>query len=170
MNLGLEQKRDILRNPVTAYVALGANLGDARAAVLQAFEALACWPEIEVTDRSALYRSAPHEAQGPDFINAVARIDTRLTAPDVLDALQAIEHQAGRVRPYVNAPRSLDLDLLFFGDASMHSPRLTLPHPRWRERAFVLYPLADVCPQRVGPDDLARVEDQIIDRVAEQWS
>ena len=153
-----------MRDPVTAYVALGANLGDARTAVLQAFEALACWPEIQVTGRSALYRTAPHEAQGPDFINAVARIDTRLTAPDVLDALQAIEHRAGRVRPYVNAPRSLDLDLLFYGDASMNSPRLTLPHPRWRERAFVLVPLADVWPQRVGPEDLARVAGQAIER------
>jgi 2-amino-4-hydroxy-6-hydroxymethyldihydropteridine diphosphokinase len=145
-------------------VALGANLGDARTAVLQAFEALACWPEIQVTGRSALYRTAPHEAQGPDFINAVARIDTRLTALDVLDALQAIEHRAGRVRPYVNAPRSLDLDLLFYGDACMHSPRLTLPHPRWRERAFVLLPLAEVWPQRVGPEDLALVAGQAIER------
>jgi 2-amino-4-hydroxy-6-hydroxymethyldihydropteridine diphosphokinase len=143
---------------------LGANLGDARTAVLQAFEALACWPEIQVTGRSALYRTAPHEAQGPDFINAVARIDTRLTALDVLDALQAIEHRAGRVRPYVNAPRSLDLDLLFYGDACMHSPRLTLPHPRWRERAFVLLPLAEVWPQRVGPEDLALVAGQAIER------
>jgi 2-amino-4-hydroxy-6-hydroxymethyldihydropteridine diphosphokinase len=154
----------ILRDPVTAYVALGANLGDARAAVLQAFEALACWPEVLVTGRSALYRSAPHEAQGPDFINAVVRIETRLSAPEVLDALQAIEHRAGRLRPYVNAPRSLDLDLLFYGDACMHSPRLTLPHPRWRERAFVLHPLADVWPQRVGPEDLARVAGQAIER------
>ncbi len=154
-----------MRDPVTAYVALGANLGDARTAVRQAFEALACWPEIQVTGRSALYRTAPHEAQGPDFINAVARIDTGLTAPDVLDALQAIEHRAGRVRPYVNAPRSLDLDLLFYGDACMQSPRLTLPHPRWRERAFVLVPLADVWPQRVGPEDLARVAAQAIERL-----
>jgi 2-amino-4-hydroxy-6-hydroxymethyldihydropteridine diphosphokinase len=155
----------ILRDPVTAYVALGANLGDARLAVLQAFEALASWPEVQVTGRSALYRTAPHEAQGPDFINAVARIDTGLTAPDVLDALQAIEHRAGRERPYVNAPRSLDLDLLFYGDACMHSPRLTLPHPRWRERAFVLVPLADVWPQRVAPEDLARVAVQAIERL-----
>ena len=153
-----------MRDRVTAYVALGANLGDARAAVLRSFEALASWPGIEVTGRSAIYRTAPHEAQGPDFFNAVARIDTCLTAPDVLDALQAIEHHAGRLRPYVNAPRSLDLDLLFYGDACMHSPRLTLPHPRWRERAFVLHPLADVWPQRVGPEDLARVVGQAIER------
>ena len=152
----------MLRDPVTAYVALGANLGEARTAVLQAFESLASWPGIQVTGRSALYRTAPYEAQGPDFINAVARINTRLTAPDVLEALQAIEHRAGRVRPYVNAPRILDLDLLFYGDACMNSPRLTLPHPRWRERAFVLVPLADVWPQRVGPEDFARVAGQTI--------
>jgi 2-amino-4-hydroxy-6-hydroxymethyldihydropteridine diphosphokinase len=157
-----------VRDPVTAYVALGANLGDARAAVLQAFEALAGWPNVQVTGRSALYRTAPHEAQGPDFVNAVARIETRLSAPDVLDALQAIEHRAGRLRPYLNAPRSLDLDLLFYGDASIHSPRLTLPHPRWHERAFVLVPLADVWPQRVGAEDLARVADQAIKRMPQE--
>ena len=155
----------MLREPVTAYVALGANLGEARSTVLQALDALARLPGTQLTARSWLYRTAPHEAQGPDFINAVARIDTRLTAPDLLDALQAIENQAGRLRPYVNAPRSLDLDLLFYGDAQMHSPRLNLPHPRWRERAFVLYPLADVWPQRVSPQDLVRVADQAIERL-----
>ena len=153
-----------MRDPVTAYVALGANLGDARTAVLQAFEALASLPETQVTGRSALYRTAPHEAQGPDFINAVARIETGLTAPDVLDALQAIEYRAGRVRPSVNAPRSLDLDLLFYGEACMQSPHLTLPHPRWRERAFVLVPLADVWQLRVSPEYLARVAGQAIQR------
>lgn len=156
----------MLREPVTAYVALGANLGDPLAAVLQAFEALACLPLTQVTARSALYRTAPHEALGPEFINAVARIDTRLSAPDLLDALQAVENQAGRSRPYVNAPRTLDLDVLFYGDARMHSPRLTLPHPRWRERAFVLYPLADVWPQRVSPEDLLSVADQAVERWA----
>lgn len=155
-----------MREPVTACVALGANLGDPRRAVLQACDALAALPQTQVTGRSALYRTAPHEALGPDFINAVVRMDTRLSAPDLLDALQAIEQQAGRLRPYVNAPRSLDLDLLFYGDASVQSPRLTLPHPRWRERAFVLVPLADVWPQRVGPEDLARVATQVIERVA----
>ena len=153
------------RDPVTAYVALGANLGDAQAAVQQAFLALACLPETQVTGCSALYRSAPHEAQGPDFINAVARIDAGLTAPDLLDALQAIEDQAGRLRPYVNAPRSLDLDLLFYGDAFLQSPRLVIPHPRWHERAFVLHPLADVCRSRVRNEMLLAVEDQPIERL-----
>lgn len=151
-----------LRDPVTAYVALGANLGDARHTILMAMDALALSPDTRVTGRSRLYRTAPHEAQGPDFINAVVQIDTRLTALDLLDALQAIENRAGRQRPYVNAPRTLDLDLLMYGQATMHSPRLTLPHPRWRERAFVLFPLADVLPGFVTSEDWAGVADQVI--------
>lgn len=150
----------VLRDPVTAYVAIGANLGDALQTVVWAFEALARLPDTHVTGRSRLYRTAPHEAQGPDFVNAVAQIETRLTAPAVLDALQALENQAGRQRPYPNAPRTLDLDLLFYGQARMDSARLTLPHPRWRERAFVLYPLADLVPDKVRAEDLARVSGQ----------
>ena len=84
---------------------------------------------------------------------------------NLLDALQALEHQAGRLRPYMHAPRTLDLDLLFYGDAQMHSPRLMLPHPRWRDRAFVLYPLADVAPERVSDEDLTRVAGQAIERL-----
>jgi 2-amino-4-hydroxy-6-hydroxymethyldihydropteridine diphosphokinase len=156
-----------VREPVTAYVALGANLGDARQAVLQAMDAMAHLPGIQFQDRSRLYRTAPHEAHGPEFVNAVVRIDTRLTAPDLLDALQALENQAGRERPYRHAPRTLDLDLLMYGQARMDSPRLTLPHPRWRERAFVLYPLADLQPDWVSPADLARVADQAIDVLPE---
>ena len=151
-----------LRDPVTAYVALGANLGPALQTLLQAFDALASLPGTQVTGRSRLYRTAPFEAQGPDFINAVARIETRLSAPALLDALQTLENQAGRERPYVNAPRTLDLDLLMYGQATMNSPRLTLPHPRWRERAFVLYPLADVFPGLVTDEDWVRVSDQCI--------
>lgn len=158
------------RQSVTAYVALGANLGDARQMVLQAFDALALLPSTQLTKRSQLYRTAPHEALGPDFLNAVARIETRLTAPDLLDALQAIENQAGRLRPYRHAPRTLDLDLLFYGDAHVQSPRLTVPHPRWQERAFVLLPLADVWPERVKPEDLTRVAGQGIERLAQDAS
>jgi 2-amino-4-hydroxy-6-hydroxymethyldihydropteridine diphosphokinase len=155
------------RHSVTAYVAIGANLGDARQKVLEAFDALALLPSTQLITRSKIYRTAPHEAKGPDFFNAVARIDTGLTAPDLLDALQAIENQAGRLRPYLHAPRTLDLDLLFYGDALVLSPRLTLPHPRWRERAFVLFPLADVWPERVSPEDLMRVAGQGIESVPE---
>ncbi len=156
-----------VRDPVTAYVALGANLGNALQTVLQAFDALARLSDTRLTGRSQLYRTAPFEAQGPDFINAVAQIETRLSAPALLDALQTLEHQAGRQRPYVNAPRTLDLDLLMYGQATMNSPRLTLPHPRWRERAFVLYPLADLWPGLVTAEDRARVSDQSIDVLPE---
>ena len=160
----------VSRDPVTAYVAIGANLGDAFQTVVQAFDALAQLPGTRVTGRSRLYRTAPYEAQGPDFVNAVAQIETRLTAPDLLDALQALENQAGRERPYVNAPRTLDLDLLFYGQACMDSQRLTVPHPRWRERAFVLYPLADLAPSLVGVEDWARVSGQVIDVLQEDPS
>ena len=150
------------RAPVTACVALGANLGDALASVRQALTDLNRLPQTRVLACSRLYRSAPHEAQGPDFINAVARLETRLTAPDLLAQLQALELAAGRERPYRNAPRALDLDLLLYGDARIDSPQLTLPHPRLHERAFVLRPLAEVAPERVSPQALAAVQDQAI--------
>jgi len=160
----------LTRQSVTAYVALGANLGDARKTVLRAFDALAQLPTTQLIQRSQLYRTAPLEAKGPDFFNAVAQIDTCLTAYELLDALQAIENHAGRLRPYLNAPRTLDLDLLFYGEAHVFSPRLTLPHPRWHERAFVLYPLADVWPQRVNPEDLMRLAIQGIERWTQDGS
>jgi len=158
----------VRRDPVTAWVALGGNLGDARATVLQAIDALARLPESQLMARSRLYRTAPHEASGPDFINAVVRLQTGLTAPALLDALQAIETAAGRERPYPNAPRTLDLDVLFYGDARIDSPRLTVPHPRLRTRAFVLHPLADVSPERVSAADLQAVREQPIFALPEQ--
>lgn len=151
-----------VRDPVTAFVALGANLGDAQRTVGQALEALAGLQSTQLLRSSRLYRTAPVEAQGPDFINAVAQIETRLTAPALLEALQALENQAGRARPYVNAPRTLDLDLLMYGQSSMQSARLTLPHPRWRERAFVLRPLSDLAPELVTAADWARVASQAV--------
>lgn len=150
------------RDPVTAFVALGANLGDAQATVLQALQALAVLPETRLTARSRLYRTAPYEATGPDFVNAVARIETGLTAPALLAALQVLENAAGRERPYLNAPRTLDLDILLYGDACIDSPHLTVPHPRMRGRAFVLHPLADVAPERVSAADWRLVQGQAI--------
>ena len=150
------------REPVTAWVALGANLGDASRAVMLAMDELARLPDTGFRSRSRLYRSAPHEARGPDFINAVVCVETRLSAPALLDALQAIENAAGRRRPYPNAPRTLDLDLLLYGDGRMDSPRLTLPHPRMWGRAFVLHPLAELAPDRVLAADLKAVQDQPI--------
>jgi 2-amino-4-hydroxy-6-hydroxymethyldihydropteridine diphosphokinase len=129
-----------------AYVGVGANLGDAAAALAAAFDALACLPETRCVARSSVYRSAPVDADGPDFLNAVAALDTRLPAAALLAALHGIEARQGRARPYRNAPRTLDLDLLLYGRERMASPGLTLPHPRLHLRAFVLEPLAEIAP------------------------
>ena len=153
------------REPVLAYVGLGANLGNAVAAVQAALQALGRLPGTELTAQSSLYRSAPHETDGPDYINAVAAIRTRLTAPALLAALQALELQAGRERPYRYAPRTLDLDILHYGGASIASPQLTVPHPRASQRAFVLLPLAELAPQRVTSAQLQAVADQPISRL-----
>ena len=149
-----------------AYVALGANLGEAAAVVASAIDALNRLPDTWLEARSHLYRSAPVDAQGPDFINAVAAVSTRLTAPDLLLALQQLEQRAGRERPYRNAPRTLDLDLLLYGDACIDSPSLTVPHPRMMERAFVLIPLAEIAPDLVPAAALAAVAGQRIERLS----
>ncbi|NBX61288.1 MAG: 2-amino-4-hydroxy-6-hydroxymethyldihydropteridine diphosphokinase [Betaproteobacteria bacterium] len=154
------------RDPVDAFVAVGANLGDAAAAVRQALQGLALLPRTQLTGTSSLYRSEPWQAQGPVFVNAVAKIRTELTAPDLLIELQAAELAAGRVRSHPNAPRTLDLDLLFYGDAKVVSPQLILPHPRWMERAFVLLPLQELAPHKVIPVMLHAVADQVIEKMA----
>jgi 2-amino-4-hydroxy-6-hydroxymethyldihydropteridine diphosphokinase len=150
---------------VTAYVALGANLGDARAAVISALQSLGRLPYTRVTRASSLYRTAPWEASGPDFINAVAEVATALSAPALLAELQALELAAGRERPYVNAPRTLDLDLLLYGEGRIDSPNLTVPHPRMWERAFVLVPLSEVALGRVPAQALQAVAGQAIERL-----
>ena len=153
------------RAPVTAYVALGANLGDARVAVLGAMDALDQVRATQVTARSGLYRSAPVDASVPDYVNAVVQVCTRLPAPELLAALQQLEQAAGRERPYHHAPRTLDLDLLLYGDARIDSPRLTVPHPRMMGRAFVLRPLAEIAPQHVPAEALAAVANQRLQRL-----
>jgi 2-amino-4-hydroxy-6-hydroxymethyldihydropteridine diphosphokinase len=147
---------------VLAYVALGANLGDAQATVLQAVQALAQLPDTRLLRASRLYRSAPFEASGPDFINAVAAISTRLSAPELLLRLQQLEHDQGRQRPFKNAPRTLDLDILLYGDAIINSPDLQVPHPRMHQRAFVLVPLAEIAPERVSAAQLASLASQSV--------
>ena len=154
------------RAPVIAYIALGANLGEAAAVVASAIDALNRLPDTRLAARSHLYRSAPVDAQGADFINAVVAVSTRLTAPDLLLALQQLEQRAGRERPYRNAPRTLDLDLLLYGDACIDSPSLTVPHPRMMERAFVLIPLAEIAPDLVPAAALAAVAGQRIERLS----
>jgi 2-amino-4-hydroxy-6-hydroxymethyldihydropteridine diphosphokinase len=154
-----------------AFVGLGANLGDGRATLALAFDALAALPASTLLRRSPLYRSAPVDAGGPDYVNAVAELDTALGAHDLLARLQAIELAHGRERPYRNAPRTLDLDLLLYGETTIESAALTVPHPRLHERAFVLRPLADLAPALVVPGRgalaalLASVAGQRIDRL-----
>lgn len=140
---------------VTAYVALGANLGEPQATLRSAIAALAALPAARLVAASSLYRSAPvglrHQ---PDFINAVVQLEVDaavLPAPTLLDRLFAIEAAFGRVRSIRNAPRTLDLDLLLYGAQVCDTPQLTLPHPRMRERAFVLAPLLEIAPDLVIP-------------------
>lgn len=151
--------------PQTVFIALGANLGDASATVRQALEDLETLPDTQVLKASSLYRSAPVEASGPDFVNAVAQLSTRLAPLDLLAALQRLERAAGRERAWRNAPRTLDLDILLYGDIEIDSPALSLPHPRMNARAFVLLPLAEIAPERVSAADLQAVQDQAITRL-----
>ncbi|KQV49366.1 2-amino-4-hydroxy-6-hydroxymethyldihydropteridine pyrophosphokinase [Pelomonas sp. Root1217] len=133
-----------------AYVGLGANLGaDPSATLTQAALRLAALPGSHVATLSSVWRSAPVDAGGPDFLNAVVALDTTLLPIELLDALQAIELAHGRERPYRNAPRTLDLDLLLYDELTLDTPRLTLPHPRLGERAFVLRPLLEIAPELV---------------------
>jgi 2-amino-4-hydroxy-6-hydroxymethyldihydropteridine diphosphokinase len=152
------------RPEVTAYVALGANLGDAAQTLRDALETLGHTAGIRLVTASALYRTAPIDSSGPDYVNAVAEVATTLTAPALLAALQAIEAAAGRERPYRNAPRTLDLDLLLYGSARIDSTDLTVPHPRMWERAFVLVPLKEIAPEQVSGAALGVVGGQAIKR------
>ena len=136
----------------TAYIGLGANLGDARATLRAALAALQALALPGSFAASSLWGSAPIDSSGPDYINAVARLRTALAPHALLDALQAIEQRFGRERPYRNAPRTLDLDVLLYGVQGddgglvLSDDRLSLPHPRAAQRAFVLAPLAELWP------------------------
>jgi 2-amino-4-hydroxy-6-hydroxymethyldihydropteridine diphosphokinase len=159
----------------TCFIALGANLGDAVATVNAAIIALRQLPGARFVVASSLYRTAPvglrHQ---PDFINAVVAVDAVSPAPTLLDDLFDIEARFGRSRSVKDAPRTLDLDLLLFGDEASDDPRLTLPHPRLHERAFVLAPLAEIAPELVIPgrgtvqELLARCADQRIEKLVPQ--
>ncbi|XHS76763.1 2-amino-4-hydroxy-6-hydroxymethyldihydropteridine diphosphokinase [Burkholderiaceae bacterium UC74_6] len=149
-----------------AFIGLGANLGDAAAALRSALDKLAHLPRTRLVQASSFYRTAPVDAGGPDYLNAAARIETGLDPHALLDALQAIELDHGRERPYVNAPRTLDLDLLLYGEQHIASARLTVPHPRMLERAFVLQPLLEIAPERRDLQaHLAALADQRIERI-----
>jgi 2-amino-4-hydroxy-6-hydroxymethyldihydropteridine diphosphokinase len=150
----------------TAYVGIGSNLNDPRTQVLQAFTELDGLPHTRVVKKSSLYRSAPmgHAAQ-PDFVNAVARLETGLPAERLLAELQAVETRHGRQRSFANAPRTLDLDILLFGNATIQSGALTVPHPRMHERAFVLKPLLEIAPQLPFTAQLEACADQEVERI-----
>ena len=137
--------------PTIAYVGIGGNLGDARATVEDALHRLAQLPHTTLSAQSPLYRTAPVDAGGDDYVNAVAQLSTSLTPHDLLQALQGIEQAHGRQRSYRNAPRTLDLDILLYGDLIIADDVLTVPHPRMTQRAFVLVPLLDIDPAIVIP-------------------
>ena len=155
-----------------AYVALGANLGNPQEALQAALEDLRQTAGVGVTAVSSFYRTAPVESSGPDYVNAVAEVATTLAASELLHVLQRIENAHGRVRPVgvVNAPRTLDLDLLLFGKNTVATPELTVPHPRMHLRAFVLVPLLEIAPDAVIPglgaarDYVAATADQAIQK------
>lgn len=155
-----------------AYVALGSNLADPVDQVRRAMEALSELPSVHVAARSSLYRTAPwgYAAQ-PDFINAVVRLSTSLTAHELLTHLLALEIRWGRVRTMPNGPRILDLDLLLYDDERIAEPDLLVPHPRMHERAFVLAPLLEIAPSiaipGIGPAApiAATLADQGLERI-----
>ena len=130
--------------PIRSYIGLGANLGDPRETIQAALRELAATPDLTILKVAPLYASAPIDSSGPNYINTVASLDTSLGPQELLAVLQKIELLHGRERPYINAPRTLDLDLLLYDDIKLDGPTLIIPHPRMHQRAFVLKPLHDI--------------------------
>jgi 2-amino-4-hydroxy-6-hydroxymethyldihydropteridine diphosphokinase len=155
------------------FVGLGANLGDAVHNVRTALQQLGGMPRTVVVAASSLYRSAPLEADGPDYVNAVAELRTELEPAQLLEQMQLVEQRFGRQRAYHHAPRTLDLDLLYFGARRIVSLALSVPHPRLHQRAFVLAPLSELAPGLPCPggldvaQTLARLAAQRIDRIVD---
>jgi 2-amino-4-hydroxy-6-hydroxymethyldihydropteridine diphosphokinase len=150
---------------VLATLGVGANLGDARAAVRKAVQDLAALPQTEWRASSSLYTSAPLDADGPDYVNAVVQVWTALSPDALLAALQAIEQRAGRKRPYRNAPRTLDLDILLYGELQLTRSDLHIPHPRMWQRAFVVVPLAEIAPHMVSAVQMQSLAGQSVRRL-----
>jgi len=154
-----------------AFIGLGGNIGDTTQFIKDAIVCLAQNPELRILTRSCMYQSEPVDAEGPDFINAVVSVETQLPPEDLLAICQKIENTFGRERPYVNAPRTLDLDVLAYDDLSIQNDRLTIPHPRMIERSFVLFPLLEIAPDIDLPgfgkltQYIPNVEHQRINRV-----
>lgn len=136
-----------------AYIALGSNLHEPVKQLQDAFAAINTLYATHIIKQSSLYQTAPEGyLDQPDFINAVVLVETKLPAPDLMQALLAIEQTFGRERPFANAPRTLDCDMLLYDDVSMQTDLLTLPHPRMHLRGFVLLPLAEIAPDLSLPD------------------
>jgi 2-amino-4-hydroxy-6-hydroxymethyldihydropteridine diphosphokinase len=137
---------------VPAYIALGSNLREPQKQIHSGVEELAMLPNTRLANVSSLYRSAPVGYRDqPDFVNAVAVIETALRPRDLLEALLRIEQRYGRVRSVPNAPRTLDLDIVLYDALEVREPGLTIPHPRMHERAFVVVPLAEIAPDAPVP-------------------
>jgi 2-amino-4-hydroxy-6-hydroxymethyldihydropteridine diphosphokinase len=163
-----------------SYIGLGSNLENPASQLQRAFVDLEGLPDTRLVARSSLYRSAPlgcpvqpDATAQPDFFNAVAKIDTGLSPQALLQALLHIELQHGRERTFRNAPRTLDLDVLLYGDVQLHEHGLTIPHPQMHKRAFVLQPLLEIAPQ-VGIPGIGRAElalaacrDQVLERIGD---
>lgn len=156
----------------SAFIGLGSNLENPAKQVLQAMQAIDRLPDTSVEARSSLYRSAPvGYLDQPDFINAVVRIKTALAPLDLLHALLDLEQENGRTREFQNSPRTLDLDVLLYGDLQHHEQGLTLPHPQMHKRAFVLYPLLEIAPECKIPgvgaavNFLQQCQDQQLDKL-----
>jgi 2-amino-4-hydroxy-6-hydroxymethyldihydropteridine diphosphokinase len=161
-----------------AFIGLGSNLDDPHSQLQRAFVDLDGLPQTRLAVRSSLYRSAPLDCPDlpdlqvqPDFVNAVAKIETDLTPQALLKALLQIEHQHGRERTYRNAPRTLDMDVLLYGDMQLHEHGLTIPHPQMHRRAFVLRPLLEISPDISIPGvgkakrALEKCQDQVLSRI-----
>jgi len=154
-----------------AWLGIGANLGDARQTLKDAVVCLAQQHTLTVLAKSSLYRTAPIDAGGDDYLNCVVKVDTRLDVRELLALCQRVEHHFGRERPFRNAPRTLDIDILLYGDAVIDEPDLVVPHPRMTGRAFVLVPACEIEPDLAIPGHgpasalLPGVADQRIEKV-----
>ncbi|HEY4804109.1 MAG TPA: 2-amino-4-hydroxy-6-hydroxymethyldihydropteridine diphosphokinase [Paraburkholderia sp.] len=154
-----------------AWLGIGANLGDARQTLKDAVVCLAQQHTLTVVAKSSLYRTAPIDAGGDDYYNCVVKLETCLDVHALLGLCQRVEHHFGRERPFRNAPRTLDIDILLYGEATIDEPDLVVPHPRMTGRAFALVPLVEIDPELVIPGQgpasafLAAVADQRIEKV-----
>lgn len=135
-----------------AFIGFGGNIGDTRQLITDAIVCLALRSELQILAKSCFYQSAPVEATGGDYINAVIEVETELSPYGLLHVCQTIEQEFGRERPYTNAPRTLDLDILSFEGVTQNETELILPHPKIIERSFVLLPLLEIAPNFFLPD------------------